>query len=48
MEAVLVLPDGFFVGDYLGLAGGRDAFVSVFSQPGQNNVTSVFARRAGP
>ena len=48
MEAVFILPEGFFVGDYLGLAGDRDAFVSVFSQLGQNNITSVFARRVGP
>ena len=48
MEAILVLPAGFFVGDYLGLAGAGDAFVAVFSQLGQNKVTSVFARRIGP
>ena len=48
MEAVLILSTGFFVGDYFGLASSGDAFVAAFSQPGQNNITSIFARRVGP
>ncbi len=48
MESVLVFNSEFFLGDYFGLAGSGDAFVAAFSQPGQNNITSIFARRVGP
>jgi len=48
MEACAILGDGFFLGDYFGLApAGGGGFVSVFSAVDQNNHTSIFARRVG-
>jgi hypothetical protein len=48
MEAVVpTMPYGLFLGDYFGLASAGDDFVSVFAQPDNQNVTSIFARRVG-
>ena len=48
MEACAIVGDGFFPGDYFGLApAGGGGFVSVFSAVDQNNHTSIFARRVG-
>ena len=44
--AYFLVPAGFFLGDYFGLAAGN-SFQSVFTQPDQANVTSIFARRVG-
>ncbi len=52
MEAVVPSLAGsggaFFLGDYFGLAGTDDGFVATFTQPDNQNVTSIFARRVGP
>ena len=48
MEACAILGDGFFLGDYFGLAPvGGGGFVAAFSAVDQNNHTSIFARRVG-
>ena len=48
MEAVLpIIPNGFFLGDYFGLAASDD-FVATFTAVDSQNVTSIFARRVGP
>src|SRR5215472_7923899 len=48
MEACAIVVDGFFPGDYFGLAGaGRGGFVAAFSAVDQNGHTSIFARRVG-
>lgn len=48
LEALPVLIDGLWFGDYLGLAGvGGDGFVSAFSAVDAGGVTSIFARRLG-
>jgi hypothetical protein len=49
MEAVVPMLSGdFFLGDYFGLATAGDDFVATFTQPDNQNVTSIFARRVGP
>jgi len=49
LEAVVpVAPYGIFLGDYFGLASVGDAFVAVFTQPDDQRITSIFARRVGP
>ena len=46
MEAVVpVLFGGFFPGEYFGLASARNDFVTTFTQPDRDNVTSVFFAR---
>ena len=48
MEAVVPMLSGdFFLGDYFGLATAGDDFVATFTQPDNQNVTSIFARRVG-
>lgn len=51
MEAVVpsIVGTGgtFFLGDYFGLAGTDHGFVSTFTQVDSQNITSIFARRAG-
>jgi hypothetical protein len=48
MEACAILIDGFFLGDYFGLASaGGGGFVAAFGAVDQNNHTSIFARRVG-
>lgn len=48
MEAVVPnVFGGIFLGDYFGLAAADD-FVATFTQPDNQNVTSIFARRVGP
>jgi hypothetical protein len=37
-----------FLGDYFGLAGVGDGFVTTFTQVNNQNITSIFARRIGP
>jgi hypothetical protein len=37
-----------FLGDYFGLAGVGDGFVTTFTQVDNQNITSIFARRIGP
>ena len=45
----MILFDGrIFFGDYFGLAGTGDGFVSTFTAVDSQNVTSTFARRVGP
>ncbi len=49
MEAVQpILPNGFFLGDYFGLAAAGDDFVATFTAVDSQTVTSIFARRVGP
>jgi len=45
MEAVVPNFDGFFLGDYFGLASAKNDFVATFTQPDRDNVTSVFFAR---
>ncbi len=47
MEAVApIFPGrGFFLGDYFGLASSQNDFVSTFTQPDRDNITSVFFTR---
>lgn len=49
MEACAIVVDGFFLGDYFGLApvGGGGGFVATFSAVDQNGHTSIFARTVG-
>ena len=48
MEACAIVGDGFFPGDYFGLAGtGGGGFVAAFSAVDQNNHTSIFVRKVG-
>lgn len=37
-----------WLGDYFGLVGAGNGFVTTFTQPDNQNVTSIFARRVGP
>jgi BNR repeat protein len=47
MEAVLpIIPNGFFLGDYFGLAAGND-FLATFTAVDSENITSIFARPIG-
>lgn len=49
LESVILFPDEFFLGDYVGgLAACGKAFVAAFTAVDQNGVTSIFARRVGP
>jgi hypothetical protein len=49
MEAVVPnVLGGIFLGDYFGIAGADDGFVSTFIQVDDQNHTSIFARRVGP
>jgi hypothetical protein len=41
-------PEGFFLGDYMGLASAGKDFLALFSQPYDSDPASVFARRTGP
>src|SRR5205823_1285353 len=45
MEAVVPNFDGFFLGDYFGLASAENDFVATFTQPDGDNVTSAFFAR---
>ena len=47
MEAMLQVFGQFWSGDYFGLAAAGNGFVSTFTQPDNQNVTSIFARRVG-
>jgi hypothetical protein len=47
LEALPVVVDGFWFGDYLGLAAVSGGFVSTFGAVDQSNVTSIFYRRVG-
>lgn len=48
METCAIAIDGFFLGDYFGLApSGGGGFVAAFSAVDQNNHTSIFTRRVG-
>jgi hypothetical protein len=47
LEALPVVIDGFWFGDYLGLAPVAGDFVSAFAQVDPDNVTSIFFRRIG-
>ena len=49
MEAVVpIIAGDFFLGDYFGLAGTGNGFVSAFTAVDSQNVTSTFFRRVGP
>jgi hypothetical protein len=49
LESVLLFPDQFFLGDYVGgLGASGKAFVAAFTAVDQNGLTGIFARRAGP
>ncbi len=41
-------PEGFFLGDYMGLASDGKDFLALFSQPHDSDPASVFARRTEP
>jgi len=41
-------PEGFFLGDYMGLASAGKDFIVLFSQPHDSDPASVFARRSQP
>jgi hypothetical protein len=41
-------PEGFFLGDYMGLASAGGSFIALFSQPHDGDPASVFARRVSP
>jgi hypothetical protein len=41
-------PEGFFLGDYMGLASDGHDFLALFSQPHDSDPASVFARRVQP
>jgi len=41
-------PEGFFLGDSMGLASDGKDFLALFSQPYDSDPASVFARRIGP
>lgn len=45
MEACGIILDGFFPGDYFGLAAAGSDFVSAFTQVDRDNVTAIFFRR---
>jgi hypothetical protein len=47
LEALPVVIDGFWFGDYLGLAPVSGGFVSTFGAVDQNNITSIFVRSVG-
>jgi hypothetical protein len=41
-------PEGFFLGNYMGLASAGEDFLALFSQPHGSDPASVFARRIQP
>jgi len=41
-------PEGFFLGDSMGLASAGKDFLALFSQPHDSDPASVFARRTEP
>lgn len=41
-------PEGFFLGDYMGLASAGEDLLALFSQPHDADPASVFARRIQP
>jgi hypothetical protein len=46
MEACPIVIDGYWQGDFFGLAPiGNGGFVSAFGVVDQNNISSMFARR---
>jgi len=48
MEACPIVIDGYWQGDYFGLAPiGNGGFVSAFGVVDRNNISSMFARRLG-
>ena len=47
LEAMQFAIDGYWPGDYFGLAPAGGGFVSAFTAVDQNNHTSIFARRVG-
>jgi hypothetical protein len=47
LEALPVVIDGFWFGDYLGLASVGGGFVSTFGAVDQSSITSIFYRRVG-
>jgi hypothetical protein len=48
LEACAIVIDGFFLGDYFGLApAGGGGFIATFSAVDQNGHTSIFSRRVG-
>ena len=47
LEALPFVIDGFWFGDYLGLAPVGGGFISAFGAVDQNNITSIFTRRVG-
>jgi hypothetical protein len=47
LEALPVVIDGFWFGDYLGLAGFGSGFVSTFGAVDQENITGIFYRSLG-
>jgi hypothetical protein len=47
METCGIILDGFYPGDYFGLAAVGSDFVSAFVQVDQDNLTSAFFRRVG-
>jgi hypothetical protein len=47
LEALPIVIDGFWFGDYLGLASVGGGFISAFGAVDQNNITSIFARTVG-
>ena len=48
LEALPFVIDGFWFGDYLGLAPTGEGFISAFGAVDQAGITSIFARRIGP
>ena len=47
LEALPVVIDGFWFGDYFGLTPVGGGFVSTFGSVDQSNITSIFYRRVG-
>jgi len=47
MEACGIILEGFYPGDYFGLAAIGTDFLTAFTQVDQDNVTSIFFRRVG-
>jgi hypothetical protein len=48
LEALPFVIDGFWFGDYLGLAPAGEGFISAFGAVDQDGITSIFARRIAP
>ena len=47
LEAAQINTDGFWLGDYLGLASVGGGWISLFGAVDQNGVTAMFSRRVG-